>query len=79
MAATYATIRYLVMPGEIVSATDGSSHWVGASTLMRLYGVDPQECVVARADTPTPSYYAGLTQLRPRIDGNYTLEEETSC
>lgn len=39
--------KYLVIPGWIKSANDGEVHWVGASTLMRLYRVNPAECVIA--------------------------------
>jgi len=66
--------RYLVVPGWVRSRVDGDRHWIGAERLMRLYGVDPAECVISRGGM------VGRHELRlliPRADGRYreSLEE----
>jgi hypothetical protein len=66
-------LKYLVIPGPITLNSSGDFSWVGASELMKLYGVDPVECVIARPDVRTPAHMSYLVPLRPRADGNYNL------
>lgn len=66
---TRRSIKYLVYPyGD-----------VGASQLMRLYGVSPCECIVIDYDRPhtlqgyTQEFLDSLIKLTIRSDGNYEL------
>lgn len=67
--------KYLIIAGEVTSRTDGERHWVGASALCGLYGVDPKECYLV--DRPKveqiPFDLVDLPVLSPRYDGNYSL------
>lgn len=65
-------IRYVIHPGHVYSKNDGQLHYINGRQLMRLYGVNPSECVIASAQYGwcAPS---GCTHLRPRNDGNYKL------
>ena len=84
------TIRYGLCPGWVTDPVVGSqwgvmrTHYVSAPELARLYRVRLEECVIFRVAGPdhpmwiaTESYegsYAGLIMLRPRADGDYTLD-----
>ncbi|OAH88259.1 hypothetical protein BHR41_02400 [Aeromonas salmonicida subsp. salmonicida] len=65
----------------VTSDQDKQRHYIGPMALMRLYGVSPDECEIYEpASWWTESCYlmakernAGLTHLRPRADGNYSL------
>lgn len=73
--------RYVLIPGIVISQTDGQAHYVSAPALAYLYGVDMRDCEVYE---PAPywseSFYRianerikGLIRLTPRSDGNYSL------
>ncbi len=69
--------KYIVCPGEVKSKSDGDLHYIGPYVLMKLYGVEPHECIIV--DNPVSS--AGLNWqdyvvLRPRTDGNYSLPDK---
>ena len=81
----YTKWRYVVYPGVVISQTDGQEHYIGASQLMRLYGVDPAECFIFE---PAPYWTAGmysynhtltlgLIELRPRYDGDYDIAKRS--
>lgn len=69
--------KYIIVPGYIKSKNDGEIHYISASQLMRLYKVNPLECIVALGKY----WHRGrigiesLIVLRPRYDGNYGLEK----
>lgn len=71
--------RYLVIPGTVTSKDDGEHHFVSASELMKLYGVDPAECTIVRRNViegieiSLDGHPKNLIQLSPREDGNYSL------
>lgn len=67
------TAKYLVCPGYVTSRNDGETHYVGAGPLMKLYGVDPRECVIE--DGRPGRQFEGLVRLIPRFDGNYKIPE----
>lgn len=77
--------KYIVCPGEVTSRTDGQRHYIGAMRLMKLYGVNPQECEIYEPAPWWPrSYYKqanwqykGAILLEPRFDGNYTIDKAT--
>ncbi|HDR9259590.1 TPA: hypothetical protein QDB21_005612 [Burkholderia vietnamiensis] len=72
---------YVLHPGPITSATDGDSHYIDASALVRLYGLRDGEYVIYepprafdRARSWRRDPYEGMTHLFPRADGNYSLQ-----
>lgn len=78
-------IRYVVIPGYIISRQDSQRHYVTALDLIRLYLVDPRECRVFRPDISwsvvrhqhEAEACRGLIRLVPKRDGDYTLPTET--
>lgn len=70
-------IKYLVYPGIIVSKNDGDRHYIGADKLMKLYGVNPQECKII--DTPISAHGLKLEEyivLSPNTAGDYSLPKK---
>lgn len=67
--------RYVVLPGWVTSASDGDRHYVPARKLVRLYGVPWEECIVLDDDDDgyDEDFVRGLTALRPRSSGDYSL------
>ncbi len=61
--------RYVLYPGLVADSLDRQLHFVSASALTRLYGVDMQDCVVF---DPSPhnraENYDGCVHLRPYRD-----------
>lgn len=79
--------KYLVRPSKVVSKNDGDVHHISAQQLIRLHGVNPQECIVIGPDEEWPRGYgpletekqrekAGLTLLTPDFQGNYGIEAD---
>ena len=69
--------KYLVIGGKVISKTDGQRHYVSAVRLCELYKLNPVDCYLAE-EKCSPSLHglpSGLPILRPRKDGNYSLEE----
>lgn len=75
--------KYFVCPGMVTSKTDGQRHYINATMLMHLYGVDPEECEIYDPKPWWPRSLhlmaaergKGLRILCPRFDGNYCIEE----
>lgn len=70
-------MTYILCPGIVVSETDGDAHFISASTLARLYGVDICTCKVigfSQRDRGDGDIFLG-----PKSDGNYSLEREIEC
>lgn len=74
--------KYLIVPGQVRSRSDGDTHYISAQELIRLYGVNPKECKIVEQQVLVnvdrlEKYYPGLIELRPRYDGKYreTFEE----
>jgi hypothetical protein len=68
--------KYIVVPGHVSSRHDSQHHYIDAPTLMRLYKVDPKECIVRYRDHRDAAYdfdALDLIELRPRYDGNYEV------
>jgi hypothetical protein len=66
------TIKYVVIPGKIISRYDGDLHYINALKLMALYKVNPAECVIKYGDhRDSGRDFTGLIRLFPRSDGNY--------
>lgn len=71
--------KFAVYPGNVKSKNDGDWHYINAPTLMRLYQVDPKECVVMRQGRlihiedvgNIEAEMLGLIHLRPLYSGDY--------
>lgn len=73
--------KYLLMPGKVLSKTDGQIHEVSAKDLRRLYGVAEAECLTAdqyflRGCT-LKDRYEGLYLLQPLHSGDYRIPRNT--
>ena len=74
--------RYLILPGKVFSKNDGELHHIDAPTLMRLYNVDPDECVVVHNEGVhgrqgfASEFLDSLLWLAPRYDGDYHIGQE---
>lgn len=67
-------IKYVVIPGQVMSQSDGQIHYIDAPALMRLYKVNPKECVVKHGDQrDLGKDFSNLIRLRPRSNGDYEL------
>lgn len=75
-AVELGQVRYLLCPGHVVSKADRQYHYVGARDLARLYGVRMDQCEV-RPERMMARFgwrpQAGLIELHPRYDGDYSL------
>lgn len=71
--------KYAVYPGSVISEHDGQRHYVDAPTLMRLYRVSEEDCVVIRNEQDLKKYGSDfvrtLTPLRPRSNGSYDVPD----
>lgn len=68
--------RYMVCPGYVYSRSDSDRHWISADRLIRLYGVNPAECIVSTSETERRGTWAAdLIRLAPKWDGDYSLPE----
>ncbi len=74
--------KYLVIPDYVISKTDGQRHYISCNQLLRLYGVNENECVFSESSstgnmTNSIEYYkkryGNLIELRPKHDGHYNL------
>ena len=69
-------IKYAVYPGEVTSRVDGQLHYISASQLIKLYHVNPDQCVIVYPDRPDTIQGIDMSKviaLYPRYHGNYTL------
>lgn len=71
-----AKLKYIVYDGEI-KAKDGDIHYISHQQVVRLFKVNPIECLfVNRPDWfrgYTPEFLETLRILRPKQNGDYTL------
>lgn len=65
---------FLVVPGPVISRTDGQRHYVAAHRLMDLYGVQRSECVIV-TNAFLYKKYEGCYLLTPQYDGDYSLPD----
>lgn len=65
-------IKYVLYPGVVTSKYDGQRHFISAATLMRLYRVRPEECLIYDANEPKEKYQ-DLIPLSPKYNGNYEI------
>ncbi len=70
-------IKYIIHPGTIVSRLDGDIHYIGFSQLVKLYNVNPDECISAeRLENLFGLDLDGCIHLFPETNGDYKLKEE---
>lgn len=70
------TIKYIVYPDWVTSQHDGDRHFIGLHQLIRLYRVNPSECIdgaSSRVCGINSEDFKRLIELKPRHDGNYAL------
>lgn len=71
-------VKYVVHPGWVTSAHDGDRHYIEFYQLVRLYGVNPIECIDASSAHAmlgwSDEVWATFKHLNPRYDGNYDGE-----
>ena len=74
--------RYLILPGKVYSKEDEQLHYVSAEELMRLYSVDPKECVVMHNEGVhgkvglDNDFLDSRLWLAPSYDGDYHISQE---
>lgn len=68
-------VKYLIYPGVVRSPVDGDLHYVSATELASLYGVDYSECRVHDVYTRLPPDQQNLPILVPRANGKYDLDQ----
>jgi hypothetical protein len=73
MSMGHRRVKYVLVPGFVVSESDGQRHHIGAVELASLYRVSMSECVVYDAMRCGAGGYKGLVHLRPRFDGDYRI------
>lgn len=72
-------MKYILYGGEVRSQNDGDIHFISAQKLMKLYNLNPKDCVLINNDIDRKTKLAGLNLngvhmvLHPRYDGNYNL------
>lgn len=68
-------MKYLVIPGDMISRTDGDIHYISGPQLCQLYKVDPKDCYFIHR----PEDELGLDRskfkgvLTPDYTGKYNL------
>lgn len=74
------TKRFVIHPGFVVSKSSGQREYVGAVQLMRLYGIDPRDCIVVEPTDGQRRYAEEqgikLLHLKPQDDGVYSIRRE---
>lgn len=71
--------KYLVLSGFVVSKNDGQKHYITAPQLIRLYGVNPTECICMTEEAyhrygfHKPEHLRTMILLCARYDGDYSL------
>lgn len=68
-------IIYAIHPGYIYSRADGDRHFITGKELIRLYGVNPRECIIVDYDeiVEMRGNNEMFIHLYPRSSGNYEL------
>jgi hypothetical protein len=69
-------IRNVIHPGWVVSINDGDRHFIGYGVLIRLYGLNPSECVdYSNTQGWSRERLAAAAHFYPSREGNYLREE----
>ena len=68
--------KYILHPGHIDSKFDSDTHFISGQMLMRLYKLNPENCIILNYENPTniEGYDSNqFIHLYPKYDGNYKL------
>lgn len=70
--------KYLVIADYVYSKTDRDRHFINIHQLMKLYGVNQDECVCMDGRFPRQielyqQRFGPLIELRPKFNGNYEI------
>jgi len=65
--------KYVAIPGWINSRTDNDRHYISGKRLIELYGVNPEEVIIADDENLRGLNRDNYIRLFPRYDGNYKL------
>lgn len=65
--------KYVLFPGYGAVTKDGRRQYIIAAVLADLYGVSMRDCILFMPDRPCNT--AGMIELHPRDDGDYSLPE----
>lgn len=65
------TIKYVVLASWVHSRNDRQDHFINHEQLIKLYGLDRDECVLVNDMFLIPKQYSHLPILEPRYDGDY--------
>jgi hypothetical protein len=65
-------MKDFVHPGSIRSKNDGDTHFISFNDLVRLYKLDPANCINANT-WKSPIYPEGARHFFPNYDGNYNV------
>ena len=72
-------IKKYIVAGDALETCEGEVQYVDALELCRLYGVHPSEVILVERRQPSYRHvirsHSDLPVLRPRLDGNYSLDE----
>ena len=66
------TVLFAIFPGKARSSSGGHLRHVSGRRLIKLYGLDPEECVVHTMNDRTRGWLANLIPLGPLATGAYS-------
>ena len=67
------TKKYVIHPNWILSNQNLEYHYITANQLIKLYKVDPRECIIHKLGRPT---YDNLIPLYPQYDDKYLKHQD---
>lgn len=70
-------VKYIVYDGKVKSKNDGDIHYISHQQVIRLFGVNPTECLLVNR----PDWFRGYSKefletlkvLQPKQNGDYSL------
>jgi hypothetical protein len=68
-------IKYLVFPDFVYSKNDGDKHFISGKSLISLYGVSRDECVIVTHESQLKNLKGTFTVLKPNYLGDYSLDK----
>ncbi len=66
------TKLFAIFPGIVFSKNDGQRHHISGRSLIELYNLDPEECIIHTANDRTRGWLVNLIPLGPRSKGDYS-------
>ena len=68
--------KYALHPGYVRSKSDGDIHYINSSSLIRLYEVDPKECIIWNSIADITLNADAYYHLYPDYDGRYIIPDK---